>query len=87
MQLLNVINKNVGHLTGISIQSSSELTIGGTRGILITHNDPAVILEVNDWFIEHFSILRVMPDYGHSPEGTDVGQWVGITDAWLLVYA
>ena len=79
--LLNIVNENVGDLTGISIQSNSD-----TRSILITHNDPNVILEVNDWFIEHFSILRVMPDYGHSPEGTDLGEYGQITDAWLMVY-
>lgn len=79
--LLDIIKENIGNSKGVKIHCN---TI--TKSILITHNDPEFILEVNDWFIEHFSILRVIPDYGHDPKGADLGEYGSIKDAWLMVY-
>ena len=75
-----IVKENLGSLKGVKIHCN---TI--TERILITHNSPEVILDINDWFIDHYSLLRKIPDYGHNDTGEDLGEFGLSKKAWLMI--
>jgi hypothetical protein len=82
MNLLDILNNNIGGVSGINIVYNND-----TRSILVTHNNPDIISDVNLWFLDNLRLLNCsMPDYGYDSSGVDLGNFGIITDAWLIVY-